>query len=282
MKAYYALKLAGDDPQAAHMQRARAAILARGGAARCNVFSRIMLAMFGQVPWRAAPYIPVEIMLLPRWFPFHLDKVSYWSRTVMVPLLVLCTLRARAINPGGVGIAELFTVPPERERHYFRRGGAINRLFMLLDRVGRIADAWVPRRVRARAIGLAEQWIIERLNGEDGLGAIFPAMVNALEVMVLLGYPRDDPHRQVAERALRKLLVIGEHSAYCQPCLSPVWDTALAALALQEEGTEISRTAAGRGLAWLRPLQLDAHHPGDWRVRRPQLVGGGLGIPVPE
>src|SRR5579863_5690829 len=148
VKCYYALKLAGDSPEAPHMQRARAAILRRGGAARCNVFTRILLAMFAQVPWRAAPYIPVEIMLLPRWFPFHLDKVSYWSRTVMVPLLVLCTLRATAVNPSGTGIAELFTVPPARERHYFRRGGLINQLFLLLDRVGRIADAWVPGRVR--------------------------------------------------------------------------------------------------------------------------------------
>jgi squalene-hopene/tetraprenyl-beta-curcumene cyclase len=274
VKAYYALKLAGDSTEAPHMRRARAAILAKGGAARANVFTRILLAMFAQVPWRAAPYIPVEIMLLPRWFPFHLDKVSYWSRTVMVPLLVLCTLRAQAINPTGIDIAELFTVPPEREHHYFRRGGIINRLFLLLDRVGRIADAWVPSRVRAHAISLAEQWILERLNGEDGLGAIFPAMVNALEVMVLLGYPRDDPHRQIAERALRKLLVEEPQRAYCQPCLSPVWDTALAALALQEEGSASAVAAAARGLAWLRPLQLHTH-PGDWRVRRPRLAGGG-------
>ncbi|HLK70933.1 MAG TPA: squalene--hopene cyclase [Steroidobacteraceae bacterium] len=274
VKCYYALKLAGDSPEAPHMQRARAAILRRGGAARCNVFTRILLAMFAQVPWRAAPYIPVEIMLLPRWFPFHLDKVSYWSRTVMVPLLVLCTLRAAAVNPSGTGVEELFTVPPARERHYFRRGGLINQLFLLLDRVGRIADAWVPGRVRWRAIRLAEQWIIERLNAEDGLGAIFPAMVNALEVMVLLGYARDDPHRQIAERALRKLLVVQPERAYCQPCLSPVWDTALASLALQEEGSQSALSAASRGLQWLRPLQL-SDQPGDWRVRRPQLAGGG-------
>jgi squalene-hopene/tetraprenyl-beta-curcumene cyclase len=275
VKAYYALKLAGDSPEAAHMQRARRAILEHGGAARANVFTRIMLAMFGQVPWRAVPYIPVEIMLLPRWFPFHLDKVSYWSRTVMVPLLVLCTLRARARNPGAVDIRELFTVAPERERHYFPRRGPINRLFMLLDRAGRIADAWIPRRVRDLAIRRAERWIIERLNGEDGLGAIFPAMVNALEVMVLLGYPPEHPQRLVAERALRKLLVVGEHSAYCQPCLSPVWDTALAALALQAEGSEAGLQAARRGIEWLLPLQLEAAAPADWRVRRPQLAGGG-------
>ncbi len=109
VKAYYALKLAGDDPHAPHMVRARAAILERGGAARSNVFTRIALALFGQLPWRGVPYIPVEIMLLPRWFSFHLDKVSYWSRTVMVPLFILCTRKPVAKNPRNVHIRELFT-----------------------------------------------------------------------------------------------------------------------------------------------------------------------------
>jgi squalene-hopene/tetraprenyl-beta-curcumene cyclase len=103
IKAYYALKLAGDDPEAPHMARARAAILARGGAARANVFTRIALALFGQLPWRGVPYIPVEIMLLPKWFPFHLDKVAYWSRTVMVPLFILCTRKPKAKNPRQAG-----------------------------------------------------------------------------------------------------------------------------------------------------------------------------------
>ncbi|MDB6088752.1 MAG: squalene-hopene cyclase, partial [Gammaproteobacteria bacterium] len=109
VKAYYALKLAGDSPDAPHMARARAAILERGGAARANVFTRIALAQFGQIPWRGVPYIPVEIMLLPRWFPFHLDKVSYWSRAVMVPLFILCTYKPPAKNPRKVDIRELFT-----------------------------------------------------------------------------------------------------------------------------------------------------------------------------
>src|SRR6202044_900674 len=108
VKAYYALKLAGDDVDAPHMVRARTAILERGGAARSNVFTRIALALFGQLPWRGVPYIPVEIMLLPKWFFFHLDKVSYWSRTVMVPLFVLCTRKPTAKNPRGVHIRELF------------------------------------------------------------------------------------------------------------------------------------------------------------------------------
>ncbi len=274
VKAYYALKLAGDDPQSPHMVRARGAILQHGGAARANVFTRLTLAMFEQLPWRGVPYIPVEIMLLPKWFPFHIDKVSYWSRAVMVPLFVLCTLKARAANPRGVHVPELFTVPPEEERHYFRRGGLTNRLFLLADRLGRLIDPLIPRALRARAMRRAEDWINARANGEDGLGAIFPAMVNALEVMVLLGYAADDPRRVLARRSLYKLLVVGERSAYCQPCVSPVWDTALSCLALDEEGSGAAQAAIDRALEWLRPLQL-LEDAGDWRVRRPGLAGGG-------
>lgn len=119
VKAYYALKLAGDNADAPQMVRARRAILSRGGAACANVFTRIALAQFRQVPWRAVPFIPVEVMLLPRWFPFHLSKVAYWSRTVMVPLFILMSLKAQACTPRGIGIPELFTVPPEEERNYF-------------------------------------------------------------------------------------------------------------------------------------------------------------------
>jgi squalene-hopene/tetraprenyl-beta-curcumene cyclase len=278
VKAYYALKLAGDSPDAAHMQRARAAILARGGAARANVFTRIALALFGQVPWRAVPYIPVEIMLLPRWFPFHLNRVSYWSRTVMVPLFVLCTYQPLARNPRQVHIRELFTTPPEQERRYFRlapgRDGLLARAFLGLDRVARLIDPLIPRFMRERATRRAEAWVLERLNGEDGLGAIFPAMVNALEMMVLRGYPADHPHRVTAKRALEKLLVVHESSAYCQPCVSPIWDTALAALAMQEADGPEAVAAADRALAWLQQRQL-RDEPGDWRVSRPQLAGGG-------
>jgi len=278
VKAYYALKLAGDEPNSPHMARARQAILSRGGAARANVFTRITLALFGQVPWRAVPYIPVEIMLLPRWFPFHLDKVSYWSRTVMVPLFILCTRRARARNPRQVGVAELFVTPPDEERHYFRvppgRDGRLARAFLLLDRCVRRLDPLIPRALRRRATARAEAWTIERLNGEHGLGAIFPAMVNALEAFTVLGYPRDDLRRAVARRALEKLLVVEGNSAYCQPCVSPIWDTALAVLAMQEEGGAEAVTGAERALLWLNGEQLlDA--PGDWQRKRPKLAGGG-------
>jgi squalene-hopene/tetraprenyl-beta-curcumene cyclase len=274
VKAYYALKLAGDSPDAPHMARAREAILQHGGAARVNVFTRIALALFAQLPWRGVPYIPVEIMLLPRWFPFHLDKVAYWSRTVMVPLFILCTRKPVARNPQDVHIPELFTTPPEKERNYFRRPGLIPKLFLVADRLGRMIDPLIPARVREKATRLAENWTLERLNGEDGLGAIFPAMVNALEMMVILGYAADDPRRVTAKRALQKLLVVGPTSAYCQPCVSPIWDTALAALAMQEAGDPTASNASIRALDWLKTKQL-LDEPADWQVNRPGLAGGG-------
>jgi squalene-hopene/tetraprenyl-beta-curcumene cyclase len=279
VKAYFALKLAGDSPDLAHMARARAAILAHGGAAATNVFTRIALALFGQVPWRAVPYIPVEIMFLPRWFPFNLHRISYWSRTVMVPLLILCTLKPRARNPRAVGLSELFTTPPERERHYFLRPGGrrgpLARIFLAIDRLARsLVDPLIPAALRARALRRAEAWILERLNGEHGLGAIFPAMVTALEVLAVRGYPPEDPRRRTAQRSLERLLVVSGSGGYCQPCISPVWDTALAALALQDTAGESALAAAERGLEWLRQRQL-LDEPGDWRIRRPRLAGGG-------
>ena len=272
VKAYYALKLAGDSPDAPHMVRAREAILSRGGAARCNVFTRITLALFAQVPWRAAPFIAVEAMLLPKWFPFHTGKVSYWSRTVMVPLLVLCSFKPRARNPRNVHIAELFAVPAEQERHYFQSRSALSALFLKLDRIGLWLEPLIPGWIRRIAIERAQRWFTERLNGYGGLGGIFPAMVNVYEAMDCLGYPADHPQRQVAREALRRLVVVGEESAYCQPCVSPVWDTGLACLALQEiPGSE---HAVGRALDWLQERQL-LEEAGDWKDARPDVEGGG-------
>ena len=278
VKAYFALKLVGDSPDAPHMSRARAAILERGGAARANVFTRIALALFGQIPWRGVPYIPVEIMLMPRWFPFHIDRVSYWSRTVMVPLFILTTYKPVAKNPRNIDILELFTTPPELERHYFHspsdRGGWLAKAFLLLDHCVRHVDRLIPKAMRRSATRRAETWILERLNGEDGLGAIFPAMVNALEALLLLGYSKDDPRVETAKRAIEKLLVVGPTSAYCQPCVSPIWDTGLAVLAMQEEGGSAAAVASERALKWLQEQQV-LEGAADWQVSRPTLPPGG-------
>ncbi|UCG13496.1 MAG: squalene--hopene cyclase [Deltaproteobacteria bacterium] len=274
VKVYYALKMAGDSRDLPHMVKARKAILAHGGAARANVFTRIALTLFGQIPWRGVPFIPVEIMLLPRWFPFHLSKVSYWSRTVMVPLFVLCSLKAKAKNPRQVHIQELFTTPPELEQEYFPVRSRLNRLFLTMDMLGRRLEPYIPKHVRRRAVKAAEEWFIERLNGTDGLGGIFPAMVNALEALEILGYPPDHPHRREAKQALEKLLVINENYAFCQPCLSPVWDTCLAGAALSEAAGGKAEEDISRALDWLKERQV-TDEPGDWRERRPDLPGGG-------
>lgn len=274
VKTYYALKLAGDSPEAAHMVHARNAILERGGAVCSNVFTRLLLAMYRQIPWRGVPFIPAEIMLLPRWFPFHLSKVAYWSRTVMVPLSILCTLKAKAINPRNVHVQELFTVDPEKEKNYFPVRTSLNRLLLYVERLASKLEPLIPSFIRRRALKKAEQWIIERLNGKDGLGAIFPAMVNAYEALTLLGHDRDHPLLQQCRQSLRELLVDeGEEITWCQPCVSPVWDTVLATLALQEDKQTDSEPIR-RALDWIVPLQI-LDEPGDWRDSRPNLSGGG-------
>ncbi|MGH7728946.1 MAG: squalene--hopene cyclase, partial [Vulcanimicrobiaceae bacterium] len=276
VKTYYALRLAGDALDAPHLAAARSWVLAHGGAARCNVFTRIALASFGQVPARAVPAMPVEIMLLPRWSPFHLERVSYWSRTVIVPLLILLALRPRARNPLGIGVAELFVTPPERERTYHRPATPtfVARAFLALDTSLRALEPLVPKALRARAIRAAERFVRTHLNGEDGLGAIFPAMANALMALDALGYPPTHPERMLAKRALEKLLVVGEREAYCQPCVSPIWDSALAAHALLETGSDAGREAATHACAWLEGRQI-LGVVGDWAAQRPGLRPGG-------
>ncbi len=274
VKAYYALKLAGDQPDEPHMKLARDSILSRGGAARCNVFTRLTLAMFGQVPWRATPVMPVEIMLLPRWFPFHLSKVSYWSRTVIVPLLILMAHKPQARNPKNVDIRELFVVAPEDERNYFVNRDLLARAFLMVDRALRIVEPMFPKSKRKQAIAEAESFIHERMNGEDGLGGIFPAMANTLMAFDVLGYPRDDSKRASAKTAVDNLLTIRNGKGFCQPCTSPVWDTCLAAHALMEAGEEEKSPSIQDALDWLKTKQvLDLR--GDWADQRPDLRPGG-------
>jgi squalene-hopene/tetraprenyl-beta-curcumene cyclase len=274
VKAYFALKMIGDDPGAPHMRRAREAIRTRGGAIHSNVFTRILLALFGILRWQSVPVMPVEIMLLPAWFPFHLSKISYWGRTVIVPLLVLQTLQPRAKNPRGVTIDELFLQPPQTigppHKAPHQKWSWFG-LFRMIDIVLRPAVKLSPKRLRARAIQRAVDFVSERLNGEDGLGAIFPAMANACLMFDLLG---DKEKANIARKSLDKLLVIKDDEAYCQPCVSPVWDTALACHALLETGDPQAAVQARRGLEWLKPLQvLDIK--GDWVARRPDLRPGG-------
>ena len=276
VKAYYALRLLGDPADAPHMVRARDAILAHGGAGSVNVFTRILLALHGIVGWSSVPVIPVEIMLLPRWSPFDLSRVSYWTRTVLVPLFVLAACKPRARSTRGVRLDELFPQRRPRARRLARaphQSRVLFACFCIADALLRIAEPLVPRRLRAHAIDRAVAFVLERANGEDGLGAIFPAMANAVMMFDALGYPRDAEPALTARRAIDKLLVEGASETYCQPCVSPVWDTALACHALLEVGDRACATAAGRGLAWLAKRQVRT--PGDWMAQRPHTPPGG-------
>ena len=277
VKAYFALKMIGDDPQADHMRRAREAIHARGGAEASNVFTRCMFALYGIVPWRAVPAMPIEIMLLPKWFPFQLDKISYWSRTVIVPLLVLMAKRPCARNPKGVRIDELFLEPPatlgptpkapQQKASWFW-------FFHVVDKVLHATEPFFPKGSHQRALDQAVAWVGERLNGEDGLGAIFPAMANSVMMYDALGIPADDPRRAIARKSVEKLLAVHDDEAYCQPCVSPIWDTGLAVHALLEAGGDRTVAQVKRGLDWLVPMQV-LNVRGDWIARRPNVRPGG-------
>ncbi len=283
VKAYFALKMIGDSPDAPHMRRARAAILRHGGAVNTNVFTRSLLALYGEAPWRGVPVMPVEIMHLPRWFPFHLSKISYWGRTVLTPLLVVHALKPKAVNPRNIRIEELFVAPPETVRRW---PGAPHQkfpwtaIFGAIDHLLRWTEPYFPERSRDSAIDKAVAFVTERLNGEDGLGAIYPAMAYSATMFHALGIDKNDPRFVAARKAIDRLLVLRADEAYCQPCVSPVWDTGLAAHALMEsagtaEVMNAPSCAAVRGaLTWLAPLQvLDV--AGDWATLKPHVRPGG-------
>jgi squalene-hopene/tetraprenyl-beta-curcumene cyclase len=277
VKAYFALKMIGDSADAPHMARAREAILSCGGARHANVFTRILLSLYGVMKWTSVPVMPVEIMLLPRWFPFHLSKISYWGRTVIVPLLVLRTLKPLAKNRRGVTIDELFLEDPRTigtpEKAPHQNAGWFA-FFRVVDVALRKAEPWFPASTRKRAIARAVDFVTERLNGEDGLGAIYPAMANTIMMFDVLGYPKDHPHAAIARASVEKLVVINDAEAYCQPCVSPVWDTGLACHALMESGGETAEANVRRGLKWLLPKQV-FDVKGDWAERRPDVRPGG-------
>ncbi len=277
VKAYFALKMIGDPADAPHMLRAREAILKHGGAARANVFTRALLALFGEVPWSAVPVMPVEIMHLPRWFPFHLDKVSYWARTVLAPMMVVHALKPRAKNPRDVHIPELFTVAPDKVRRWASGVGQSplwTVVFNCVDAVLRVSEPYFPGSSRRSAIAKAEAYTSERLNGSDGLGAIYPAMAYSAMMYAALSPETDDPRLRQAMEAIEGLVVEYDDYAYLQPCVSPVWDTSLAAHALMEAGHERHSDAVKACLDWLKPRQeLDV--VGDWASQRPDVRPGG-------
>lgn len=276
VKAYWALKTMGDSIDAPHMVRARSAILAAGGAECCNVFTRYAMALFGFVPWKAVPVMPIELLLMPRWFPVNIWRFSYWSRTVISPLLILAMLKPKAKNPTGTTIRELFRQDPLTVRNWHRNvtGKWQGAAFIQLDKVLRVVEPWFPKYTRKKAVQAALDYFLPRLNGHDGLGAIFPAMANAVMAMECLGFAKDDPRLITAKDAIKLLISRSEGETFIQPCHSPIWDTSLAMHAMLEAGEAVHEAPVAAAGDWLAKKQvLDVK--GDWAIHAPDLAPGG-------
>ena len=271
VKAYFALKLMGDSPDAPHMRAARDIVLNWGGAEHCNSFTNFYLACLGQISWNAVPAIPPELIYLPRWFYFHLSKVSAWTRTMILPLSLVVTLRPQRELPANLGIDELFVDHRQRNTMKNKSGAPPHwsRFFIAID--------WCLKRlhnlggtpIRRLAIKRAEKWILERC-GQDGvsctagLGAIFPPMVYLQIAFKALGYRRNHPVIHRAERELDEFFIEDDatDSIRIQPCFSPVWDTGIAQYALADCGLTDADDAVHRSSKWL--LSKECKHVGDW------------------
>ncbi|MBB47134.1 MAG: squalene--hopene cyclase [Phycisphaerae bacterium] len=271
VKAYFALKLMGDDPRSEPMRAAVSAIHAAGGAESCNSFSNFFLACLGQISWNAVPAIPPEIIRLPRWFYFHLDKVSAWTRTMILPLSLVASLRPTRPLPESHGIDELFvdqearhqlTIRAETPRLWKFFFGNVDRILKLLN------DPLNSTRYRRNTIERAWDWIKNRMGQDgpaatDGLGAIFPAMVYSQVVMKALGYDRQHPRVRRAEEELDAFFLESDDgSIRLQPCFSPVWDTGISLYALAECGLTREHDSVVRAAQWLRARE--SRFQGDW------------------
>ncbi|RPH75095.1 MAG: squalene--hopene cyclase, partial [Nitrospiraceae bacterium] len=251
VKAYFALKLSGVSADELFMLRARDRILAMGGVVCANVFTKITLALFDQYDWKGVPSMPPEIMLLPKRFYFSIYAISYWSRAVLIPLLIVFAKQPVCRIPKEQGIDELYVSPRAQIRYRNvppfnkdQRWFTPHNFFVQLDRVLKLYDQMPLSWLREKALHQAATWMLEHLKGSGGLGAIYPAMANAIVALRCLGYQVDDPLVQKALHEIELLEVydtvpIGEQrveTLHLQPCHSPIWDTALLMNALVETG----------------------------------------------
>jgi squalene-hopene/tetraprenyl-beta-curcumene cyclase len=276
VKAYFALKLTGDDLDAPHMVKARKLILKLGGAERCNTYSKFYLAALGQMHYDSVPAVPPEMVYLPKWFYFHLDKVSAWSRTMIMPLSIVTTYRPVRQLPLPMGIMELYTNHDYLHRpftEFDKRLLSWKNLFLGIDKLLKVYHkVRLNRPLRQPAIQRMEKWILERTSKEhsDGLGAIFPPMVYIIIAFRCLGYSDDDPHVQEAWRQLDRLMIEDDDNIRFQPCFSPVWDTGIATYALAESGLRADHPAVRKAVDWL--VAKECRHAGDWQANVKQKV----------
>jgi squalene-hopene/tetraprenyl-beta-curcumene cyclase len=275
VKAYFALKLAGDSPDRPHMARARARVHHLGGLERANSFARFYLALVGAIGWDLVPAVPPELVILPSWFVLNIYKMSSWTRAIVVPLTILYALRPMRTVLPHTQIDELYR-DPSATRIAFRWDTTVfswHNVFLTLDRLAKLYERspWKP--FRARALSEAERWLLEHLERSDGLGAIYPAMMNAVFALLATGNSPSEPllARQIGH--LAKLEIEDEDTLRLQPCVSPVWDTAIAMVALAEAGVAPDHPALVKAAEWLLDQQVLG--PGDWCGNNPGVEPGG-------
>jgi squalene-hopene/tetraprenyl-beta-curcumene cyclase len=275
VKAYCALKLAGQDADAPHMRRACDLIRRLGGAADCNSFTKFYLALLGQFPYHNCPAVPPEMMLLPRWAYLSIYAMSSWTRTIVVPLSIFYAHKPVRRLPPELGIAELFLAPPDTPlwphpptRSWF----TWTNFFLGLDQLFKRVEGWLGP-LRRVALRRAVAWMKQHFADSDGLGAIFPPMIYTVICLKCLGEPDDSPEMRWALRQLEDLMIEEGDTLRLQPCFSPVWDTALTLKALADAGVTGSHPASVRGVRWL--LDREVRRPGDWSVSNPRVEPGG-------
>ncbi|MGI8956911.1 MAG: squalene--hopene cyclase [Chthoniobacterales bacterium] len=255
VKAYFALKLAGHSPDAPFMQEARANILRLGGVPRMNTYSKLYLALLGQFPWKYLPVIPVEMVLLPSWCFFNIYKMSSWSRAMLIPLAIINHFKPTRELPHDKQLHELYPVGTEGNDFTLARDQRLltwRNFFLRADRALKLLERWHSRPLRQRALEEAERWMVERIgDGSDGLAAVFPAMLNSIIALRALDYPASHPLYQKALTDFRGLFVNDPDDFRIQPCLSPVWDTAINIISLAESGFPAQDPALQKAAQWL-------------------------------
>jgi squalene-hopene/tetraprenyl-beta-curcumene cyclase len=284
VKCYFSAKLMGlsaDDPR---IVKAREWALAHGGVVACNTFTKMYLCALGQYDYDAVPAVPPEIVLFPKWFYFNIYEISSWSRSILVPLAIIYAKKPFKKIPPEQGIDELFVDGRDKSKLRLKwdknKWFSWRNFFIATDRLAHWAEAVHLRPVRRLAMRRAEKWMLERLEMTDGLGAIYPAMLNAILALRCLGYSEDDPQVIRARDEFEKLgieqeatEVMPEPTFRMQPCVSPVWDTAQALYALGEAGVPADDPRMLKAADWL--LSKEVRHKGDWAVKVPNVDAGG-------
>ncbi|MGZ5537171.1 MAG: squalene--hopene cyclase [Chthoniobacterales bacterium] len=277
VKAYFALKLAGHSADLPFMQEARANILRLGGIPRMNTFSKLYLALLGQFPWQYLPSIPVEMILFPKWAPFHIYKMSSWSRAMLVPLAIINHFKPTRELPGLKQLHELYPLGTEHKDFTLPRDARLltwRNFFLRADHAIKIISKFGWRPMRQRALEEAERWMLERIGeGSDGLATVFPAMLNALIALRALGYETTHPVYQKAMDDFRGLFVDDSEDLRIQPCLSPVWDTAINIISLAESGVAADHPALQKAASWL--VDKEVRIRGDWKENNPHPEASG-------